>query len=289
LEEVTVAAVQMELRDAFTRSEVEENVAHALEMVERAASRGAEIIGLPEFFNVGSWLENGMPREVVEPLNGPTYQRVVEKAVELGVWLVAGTIPAERNGKIFNAGIIVSPEGEVTDFSRGMYFPGFYELEGKYPVVSTRKGRIGCIICGDILLTEIPRLYGFRSVEIVFHPTLANENTLRMFRDFAWVRAVENFYFIVQVNPIAYHPKVGKLPGRSVIFSPFGERLAEAPEDREHILVAELEPRVRERKWLGMSSLTDAKMFFEGPMKSTIRRINFNETLAAALNGACKT
>jgi len=263
LEEVTVAAVQMELRDAFTMSEVEENVAHALEMVERAASRGAEIIGLPEFFNVGSWLENGMPREVVEPLNGPTYQRVVE--------------------------IIVSPEGEVTDFSRGMYFPGFYELEGKYPVVSTRKGRIGCIICGDILLTEIPRLYGFRSVEIVFHPTLANENTLRMFRDFAWVRAVENFYFIVQVNPIAYHPKVGKLPGRSVIFSPFGERLAEAPEDREHILVAELEPRVRERKWLGMSSLTDAKMFFEGPMKSTIRRINFNETLAAALNGACKT
>ncbi|MHA1363712.1 MAG: nitrilase-related carbon-nitrogen hydrolase, partial [Candidatus Freyarchaeota archaeon] len=72
MEEVTVAAVQMELRDAFTMSEVEENVAHALEMVERAASRGAEIIGLPEFFNVGSWLENGMPREVVEPLNGPT-------------------------------------------------------------------------------------------------------------------------------------------------------------------------------------------------------------------------
>ncbi|MEX2706710.1 MAG: nitrilase-related carbon-nitrogen hydrolase, partial [Candidatus Freyrarchaeum guaymaensis] len=78
MKKVTVAAIQMVLKDAFTRSDVEENVEHALEMVERAADKGAEIIGLPQFFSVGSWLENGMPREVVEPLDGPTYRRVVE-------------------------------------------------------------------------------------------------------------------------------------------------------------------------------------------------------------------
>jgi len=241
--EVTVAAIQMELKDAFTKSDVEENVAHALEMVERAASRGAEIIGLPEFFNAGSWLENRMPEAVVEPLDGPTYQRVVEKAVKLGVWLVAGTIPAKRNGKVFNAGLIVSPTGETTYFSRGWFYYGFYELEGKYPVVESEFGRIGCIICGDIILTEVPRMYRYRNAEIVFHPTLAND----------------------------------------VIFSPFGERLAEAPEDREHILVAKLDPSVRAKTWFGGRNLDEAKEFFEGPLKETIRRINFSDALASAL------
>jgi len=281
--EVTVAAIQMELKDAFTKSDVEENVAHALEMVERAASRGAEIIGLPEFFNAGSWLENRMPEAVVEPLDGPTYRRIVEKAVELGVWLVAGTIPAKRNGKVFNAGLIVSSTGETTYFSRGWFYYGFYELEGKYPVVESEFGRIGCIICGDIILTEVPRMYRYRNAEIVFHPTLANELSLQLFHEFAWVRALENCYFIVQVNPIAYHPKVGKLPGRSVIFSPFGERLAEAPEDREHILVAKLDPSVRAKTWFGGRNLDEAKEFFEGPLKETIRRINFSDALASAL------
>ncbi|MHA1431682.1 MAG: hypothetical protein ACTSRV_15015, partial [Candidatus Freyarchaeota archaeon] len=85
------------------------------------------------------------------------------------------------------------------------------------------------------------------------------------------------------VNPIAYHPKVGKLPGRSVIFSPFGERLAEAPEDREHILVAKLDPSVRAKTWFGGRNLDEAKEFFEGPLKETIRRINFSDALASAL------
>lgn len=109
MREVTVAAVQMKLKDAFTRSDVDENVSHALEMVEKAVDMGAEIVGLPEFFNVGSWLENKMPVDVVEPLNGPTYQRVIEKAEELKVWLVAGSIPARKGDKIYNAGIIAWP------------------------------------------------------------------------------------------------------------------------------------------------------------------------------------
>lgn len=281
--EVTVAAIQMRLIDAFTRSDVDENVSHALEMAERAADGGAEIVALPEFFNVGSWLENKRPEEVVEPLDGPTYQKVREKARELGVWLVGGTIPARKGDKIYNAGIIVSPRGEIADFSRAWYYPGYYELEGKYPVVECEFGRIGAIICGDILLSEIPRTLKFRRADIVFHPTLANELSLQLFHEFAWVRAIENCYFIVQINPIAYHPKVGKLPGRSAIFSPFGEKIGEAPLEKEHILIAKLDTNIRSKTWFGGKSLDEAKSFFDGPLKDAIKRINYIETLSTAL------
>jgi predicted amidohydrolase len=288
MREVTVAAVQMKLKDSFSKSDVDENVSHALEMVEKAVGMGAEIIGLPEFFNVGSWLENKMPVDVVEPLDGPTYQRVVEKAEELKVWLVAGSIPAKKGDKIYNAGIIVSPDGKVVDFSRAWYYPGHYELEGKYPVVETEMGRIGCIICGDIMIAEIPRMLKFKDAEIIFHPTLANEKSLQMFQKFAWVRAVENCFFIVQINPIAYHPKVGKLPGHSTIFSPLGENIAEAPLDKEHILVAKLDPNIKAESWFGRRSLTEAKKFYDEPLKEAIRRINYRESLVSALKSDSK-
>ncbi len=281
--EVTVAAIQMRLNDAFTKCDVDENVSHALDMVERAVSRGAEIVALPEFFNVGSWLENKRPVEVVESLDGPTYQKIREKARELRVWLVGGTIPARKGDKIYNAGIIVSPRGEVVDFSRAWYYPGYYELEGKYPVVESEFGRIGAIICGDILLSEIPRTLKFKGAEIVFHPTLANELSLQLFHEFAWVRAIENCYFIVQINPIAYHPKVGRLPGRSAVFSPFGEKIGEAPLEREHILIAKLDPNIKSKTWFGGKGLDEARKFFDGPLKDAIRRINYIETLKSAL------
>lgn len=283
MNEVTVAAIQMRLNDAFTRSDVDENVSHALDMVETAVSRGAEIVALPEFFNVGSWLENKRPLEVVEPLDGPTYQKIREKAKELRVWLVGGTIPARKGDKIYNAGIIVSPRGEVVDFSRAWHYPRYYELEGKYPVVESEFGRIGAIICGDILLSEIPRTLTFRGAEIVFHPTLANELSLPLFHEFAWVRAIENCYFIVQINPVAYHPKVGKLPGRSVIFSPFGEKIGEAPQEKEHILTAKLNPNLNSKTWFGVKTLDEARKFFGEPLKDAIRRINYVETLSTAL------
>ncbi len=283
--EVTVAAIQMRLNDAFSRSDVDENVSHALEMVDRAVGKGAEIVALPEFFNVGCWLENKMPKDVVEPLNGPTYQRIIEKAKDLGIWLVGGTIPARKGDKIYNAGIIVSPTGESFDFSRAWYYSGYFELEGKYPVVESEYGRIGCIICGDILLTEIPRMLKFRDAEIIFHPTLANELSLHLFHEFAWVRAIENCFFIVQINPIAYHPKVGKLPGHSAIFSPFGENIAEAPVNEEYILIAKLDPNIKAKTWFGGKTLEEAKIFFGGSLKDAVRRINYSEFLASTLKG----
>ncbi|MFB0563450.1 MAG: carbon-nitrogen hydrolase family protein [Candidatus Lokiarchaeia archaeon] len=288
MKNVTVAAIQMKLNDAFSRSDVDENVSHALEMVDRAVGMGAEIVALPEFFNVGSWLENKRPDDVVESLYGPTYQRVIEKAKELSVWLIGGTIPARKGDKIYNAGLIISPDGEAVDFSRAWYYPGYYELEGKYPVVETEFGIIGCVICGDILLGEIPRMLKFRGAEIIFHPTLSNELSLQLFHEFAWVRAIENCYFIVQINPIAYHPKVGKLPGHSAIFSPFGDKIAEAPLEKEHILVARIDPNIRAKTWFGGKTLDEAKKFFDGSLKDAVRRISYNDVLASALKGDSK-
>jgi predicted amidohydrolase len=86
------AAVQM-----CSGADRDANLTVAADLVARAADRGADLVVLPEMFNVlGSGKEL---RAGAEPLDGPTSQWAGALAAEHGITLVAGTFierPAER-------------------------------------------------------------------------------------------------------------------------------------------------------------------------------------------------
>ena len=83
---LTVAQVQMPV----TRDK-SENIAAACRLIRRAARQGAELAMLPEMFCCP--YENRAFRPYGEPLGGPAQQAVSALARELGIWIIAGSLP----------------------------------------------------------------------------------------------------------------------------------------------------------------------------------------------------
>ena len=82
-----VSAIQMDMK----LGEPEYNFAHAVELVRRAAATGADVVTLPETWNVGFF-----PSENLEALSDREGERVKATfgplAKELGVNIVAGSV-----------------------------------------------------------------------------------------------------------------------------------------------------------------------------------------------------
>src|SRR5205085_2582050 len=91
----------------------EENVAKAVQMVERAAASGAQLVVLPELFN--GYGDLGPVVEHAEPIPGPTSERLRRCAQEQGVWLVAGSI-CEQSQELrrgYNTCLFFAPDGAL--------------------------------------------------------------------------------------------------------------------------------------------------------------------------------
>src|SRR3954451_10670850 len=102
------AAVQLNSTDDKDR-----NMRSADRLVRDAASDGAELVVLPEKFNVLGEHDDYVAG--AEPLDGPTISWARDTARELGVDLVAGSVVEKRDGheKLGNTSVHVGPDGEV--------------------------------------------------------------------------------------------------------------------------------------------------------------------------------
>src|SRR3954453_11994196 len=91
----------------------ERNLAKANELTRAAAADGAQLVVLPEKFNVLGTHEDYV--NGAETLDGPTIGWARDTARELGVDLVAGSIVERRDGrdKLSNTSVHVGPDGEV--------------------------------------------------------------------------------------------------------------------------------------------------------------------------------
>src|SRR5436305_3083439 len=102
------AAVQLN-----SNEDKERNLATADELTRAAAGDGAQLVVLPEKFNVLGTHEHY--EHGAEPLDGPTISWARGLAAELGIDLVAGSIVERREGrdKLSNTCVHLSPEGDV--------------------------------------------------------------------------------------------------------------------------------------------------------------------------------
>src|SRR3954470_24991895 len=109
---VRAAAVQLNSTEEKAR-----NLSTADRLTRAAASDGADLIVLPEKFNVLGEHDDYVAG--AEPLDGPTITWAREVARELGVGLVAGSIVEKREGheKLGNTSVHVGPDGEI----KGVY------------------------------------------------------------------------------------------------------------------------------------------------------------------------
>ena len=103
-----IAAVQMNTRD-----DKDENLRKAGALIDEAARTGANLVALPEMFNVLG--PNEVVRAAREPVDGPTADFLRSKAREHGIYVHGGSIPVAVDGsdKAWNTTLVYDPQGEL--------------------------------------------------------------------------------------------------------------------------------------------------------------------------------
>ena len=127
--------------------------------------------------------------------------------------------------------------------------PGFWEKfyfrPGNlgYPVFETAYAKVGVYICYDRHFPEGARALGLNGAEIVFNPSA----TVAGLSEYLWkleqpAHAVANGYFVGAINRVGTEAPgtSASSTGRATSAIPRGQIIAEAPRDKDAVVVADL-------------------------------------------------
>lgn len=248
--QIAAAAIQMN-----SQADKAANIATADRLVRDAATGGANVILLPEKFNVMG--NSADYRAGAEPLDGPTIAWVRETARELGVDLIAGSIVERVEGreKLANTCVHAGPDGEVKAVYRKihmfdvevggqLYRESDHEQRGDEIVTTTLAAGTpaGLSICYDLRFPELYRILAVRGALIHFVPAAFTYVTGAAHWELLLrARAVENQVFVVAANQCRIHDGDRRSYGNSMLIDPWGEVLARAGDDQETVVHAKLD------------------------------------------------
>jgi deaminated glutathione amidase len=230
------------------------NVEIAERLVRRAASQGAELVVLPEKFDV-----IGTPEQLVagaEPLDGPTLRWAGALAAELALWLVAGSVVerVEGDDKLRNTSVLFDPDGAVRAVYRKIHMfdvevggIAYRESDVEAPgdeVVVTDAGelKLGLAVCYDLRFPELFRIMAVDGAQAFTLPAAFTVPTGRAHWEILIrARAIENQAFVIAAGQIGRHPPDHESYGHSMIVDPWGTVLAAASDEPERVVVADID------------------------------------------------
>jgi N-carbamoylputrescine amidase len=261
----------------------EQNLQHAIERVREAARQGAQIVCLPELFRTQYFCqrEDAALFDLAEPIPGPTTQALAEVARQAKVVIVASVFERRAAGVYHNSAVILDESGALAGLYRKMHIPDdplyyekFYFTPGDlgFKAFDTSVGKVGALICWDQWYPEGARLTALQGAQVLFFPTAigwhpAEKKEFGMEQYDAWrtiqrAHAIANGVYCAVVNRVGH--ETGNIRGNaatgaglefwggSFICDPFGVVVAEAPHDKEAILIGEVNVRKMEdvrRNW----------------------------------------
>jgi deaminated glutathione amidase len=228
------------------------NLAAAERLVRAAAADDAELVALPEKWNLlagGAELLAG-----AEPLGGPSLTAARGWARELGIYLLAGSVSEQGSAdKAFNTSVLIGPGGDDVAVYRKIhmfdvdvegvaYRESEYEEPGAEIVTAqVADTSLGLSVCYDLRFPELYRILAVRGARIISVPSAF---TLATGRDHWEVllraRAIENQVFVLAPNQVGEAPPHFNSYGHAAIVDPWGVVLATAP-DEECFVAADLD------------------------------------------------
>lgn len=218
---------------------VEENYEHAEKFIREAASKGAEIIVLPEMWNTGYALEK---LDELADVNGERTKAFLSNlAKELDVHIVGGSVSVKRDDKFYNTMYTFNKNGElVGEYSKAHLFRLMDEhlyLEAGSEMNRFVLGDIEAagVICYDIRFPEWLRSHALAGAKVLFVPAQWPTPRIDHWKTLLQARAIENQCFVIAVNRIAR--KVENFNGQSMIIQPWGEVLWTGAEDEELAII----------------------------------------------------
>jgi deaminated glutathione amidase len=252
------AAIQM-----TSGADVTRNLADAWKLLREARTRGADIAALPENFALMGHTEQEKLAIAEQPGDGPIQRFLAQAASELGMWLVAGTIPLaiEQATRVAAACLVIDASGRtVARYDKIHLFdvsiPGRDERyqesgtvqPGREAVcVDTPAGRLGLAVCYDVRFPELFRELGRAGAEWFSLPSAFTAPTGRAHWEVLLrARAIENLAYIVAPAQSGFHENGRETYGDSMIVDCWGRVQSRLP--RGTGVVTERIDLVRERE-----------------------------------------
>ncbi|MCC8171145.1 MAG: amidohydrolase [Parabacteroides sp.] len=200
----------------------------------------ADIALLPETFTTGFSMQ---AEAIAEPAGGPTLPAIRNWASAYNL-AIAGSFIASENGRYFNRGFFVTPEGHTRLYDKRHLFRMAGENEhytaGNAPLVVPYKGwNINLVICYDLRFPVWCRNTG-NAYDVLLCCANWPEARSRAWRTLLEARAIENMAYVCGVNRVGADGNGIPFRGDSLAFSPKGEILADA-ENGETVRIATLD------------------------------------------------
>ncbi|MFC5467709.1 carbon-nitrogen family hydrolase [Cohnella suwonensis] len=202
-----------------------------------------DLIALPEMWNTGYALTD--IQKLADPDGDRTKATISAFCGKHGINVLAGSIAQLRGSAVTNTVHVFDRSGKVVaEYSKIHLFQlmnehlhleagaetGRFELDG-VPA--------GTMICYDIRFPELARSLALGGARIVFVPAEWPHPRLHHWRTLLQARAIENQMYVVSINTVGESGGASFF-GHSMVIDPWGEVIAEAPEE-ETILVADID------------------------------------------------
>jgi N-carbamoylputrescine amidase len=239
--------------------DVEANLRHAKEVLGQAVGERSDLVVFPELslsgYSVGE-IDEDVTLEADDP-------RLLGLAAHAGgTDVVVGFHERGRGLHTYNAAAYFEA-GELRHLHRKLYLPtyGIFEERKHFSpgqsmrAFDTRWGRQALLICNDAWQPQLTFIAVQDGARVLLLPTNSAQSLFPQHYDSAsYWRDITRFYarmfqsFVVFTNRVGQEGRL-RFWGGSHIVNPWGEIVAEAPEDQEVIVTAEIDlEQVRRRR-----------------------------------------
>ena len=231
-------------------ADVEGNVSRAEDAIATAAADGADLVALPELFNVGFFAFDSYQREA-EPIGGETHARIRAAAREHDVGVLAGSIvedlgetaasdvdvrvPAEEG--LANTSVFFDRDGEHRATYRKHHLFGYESQEARLltpgEVIETfdfEGFTVGMTTCYDLRFPELYRALVDDGMTLTLVPSAWPYPRVEHWDTLPRARAIENLSYVATINGSGVFEDA-ELCGRSTVYDPWGTTLASSDED----------------------------------------------------------
>lgn len=236
--------------------DMQATLARAEALFQDAASQGANLAVLPEYFSCYNVDEVGIHVDVHPQDAHPAILTFAPLAKEKGMWIVLGSIAVPApDGRAFNRQVVINDQGEVVaTYDKIHLFDVNISNDDRYKesaslhpgstavVTETPWGKLGLSICYDVRFPHLYRDLAKAGADFLTTPAAFTHRTGKShWHVLQRARAIETGCFVFATCQSGYHGKA-RTYGHSTIVNPWGEIVAEGPEEDEAVVIAEIDP-----------------------------------------------
>jgi len=229
------------------------NIEKAIHFLEEAKEKGAELICFPEMsFDIffPQYRAEKKFFQLAEKIPGKTVRKFQEVSKRLKITTIINIYEEDRPGEYYDCSPVISSEGKILGKSRMMhiaelpnYNEKYYYWEGNtgFPVYKTRSLQFGIAICYDRHYPEHMRALTLNGADLILVPTATSLSELNVIWEIEMqAAAVANQIFIAVTNKVGQDDNI-KFFGKSFVVDPQGEIIALASQDKEELLLVDID------------------------------------------------